>query len=508
MRTLRFRLLASYLVLMLVTLGVIAIAVLFTTSAQVAPSQPSFQRLTALARGLNMRNLVDQFTGDFEPVLGFRRVSVDDLLADFADRSGVRVLRLSYRLRDEEPVVTFDSANELTLNALFPGELNVRRGAPDNLSRLDLAAPSEQIYGEFRLNGQEWLFSGVAALPRPLQDEDGGAVLVAIPRPTQSLQQLLAEFGTDLFLPLIQAGLAGLVVAVGLAFFISRTIARPLQAVSRAATAVARGDLDQQVPVSGPTEVRAVAEAFNYMSAEVRATQQAQRDFMANVSHDLKTPLTSIQGYSQAIMDGAIRQPEQAAAIIHDEAGRLTRMVNELTDLARMQAGQFSLHVTTLDISTILSTVTEKLQVMARQKGIRLEVKVPILPEVAGDGDRLVQVFNNLIGNAIKYTPEQGRVWVIARPQDQGVEVLIRDNGIGIPKKDLPRIFERFYQVDKARGPKRGTGLGLAITYEIIQAHGGSIDVASIEGHGTQFSVHLPYAHKAQTIIRQAVRES
>jgi signal transduction histidine kinase len=306
---------------------------------------------------------------------------------------------------------------------------------------------------------------------------------------------------------LLQSCVIGLVVAILMAVLISRTIAKPLQATSDAASAVAEGDYNQRVPVQGPPEVRSVAEAFNRMSAEVRNAQQSQQDFMANVSHDLKTPLTSIQGYSQAIMDGAAKDPGAAAEIIHDEAGRLTRMVEELTDLARIQAGQFSLHLTAIDLGQMAKSVAQKLAVMADKKRITLEVDAPSMPPIAGDGDRLVQVMNNLIGNAIKYTRDGGSVRVITRADVRGVQLAVEDTGVGIAEDDLPRIFERFYQVDKARGPKRGTGLGLAITYEIVQAHGGRIVVQSKRGQGTRFTVWLP-SPTAETVISHSLRPS
>jgi signal transduction histidine kinase len=203
--------------------------------------------------------------------------------------------------------------------------------------------------------------------------------------------------------------------------------------------------------------------------------------------------LTSIQGYSQAIMDGTAKDPKQAAAVIHDEAGRLNRMVIELTDLERLQAGRLSMRTSAVDMSQIAQAIGQRLHVVAEKKDIELQIDAPSMPEIAGDGDRLAQVMMNLISNAIKYTPARGHVWVSTRINGGGVEVVVRDDGIGIPRNDLPRIFERFYQVDKTRGPRRGTGLGLAITHEIVQAHGGRINAHSDgPGQGTMFTVWLP----------------
>jgi signal transduction histidine kinase len=239
------------------------------------------------------------------------------------------------------------------------------------------------------------------------------------------------------------------------------------------------------------------------MSEEVQSTQQAQRDFLANVSHDLKTPLTSIQGYSQAIMDGATKNPSQAARIIHDEAARLNRLVNELTDLIRMQAGGLSLKMSGLDFNAIVTAIAERLQVVAENKQVKIVVKTNKLPIVGGDGDRLAQVLTNLLSNAIKFTPPDGIITVITQVTKSGVQLIVQDTGIGIPSEDLPRIFERFYQVDKARGPQRGTGLGLAITREIVQAHGGQIQVQSAGvNKGTTFIITLPLIDYS-TVVRK-----
>jgi len=262
---------------------------------------------------------------------------------------------------------------------------------------------------------------------------------------------------------------------------------------------LADGDTSQRAPVSGPPEVRAMAESFNDMAAKVAATQQAQRDFLANVSHDLRTPLTSIQGFSQAIVDGVASDPEsarRAAQIIHDETGRLHRMVESLLDLARLEAGSVTLERRPVQIDAIVRRVADSMAVRAKEQGVTLRTELPgELPPVSGDGDRLAQVFTNLIDNALGYTPLGGSVTLRAQRADGGLAVAVQDTGVGIPPDELSRIFERFYQVDKSRqrsAARRGTGLGLAIAREIIEAHGGKISATSTPGEGTTFTVWLP----------------
>ncbi|GAB4513724.1 MAG: hypothetical protein OHK0046_14780 [Anaerolineae bacterium] len=534
--SLRNRLLASYLLLLGLTLSVIVVALLVTTDSQPAPPQPTYQKLWPLARGLTVSNLVEEFIEELGPGvisgegggsvpeagstpgsslperllerLGDRENRLNNnalqtgsvravALQRYAETRSVRVLEVN--LTQDE--VLFDS----NLSTAANRQIRMNRedyAIPElaqNLPPDDRAEPLEQVFGRFTEDGVEWLFSGIIVQTQDTSDLI--AAIVAEPRPITSLQAVLADFGTSLARPLLQTTIISLFTALVMSVLISRTVARPLQAASAAAQAVAEGDLSQHVPITGPTEVRAVARAFNRMSAQVRATQQAQQDFLANVSHDLKTPLTSIQGYSQAIVDGAAREPRQAAEIIHEEAARLNRMVNELTDLARIQAGKFSMKTEDVDVGLIASEVARKLAVVAENKGIALDNRTLPMPIVQGDGDRLVQVFTNLLSNAIKYTPSGGRVRIQTQATEEGVEVLIRDTGIGIPKEDLPRVFERFYQVDKARGPARGTGLGLAITNEIVQAHGGKIYVESVEGNGTTFTVWLPRARVTEKTL-------
>ena len=319
--------------------------------------------------------------------------------------------------------------------------------------------------------------------------------LLAEPRPTVSLQETLSVFGSALAPSLLQAGVAGILIAILLAAIISRTIAQPLQRLAGAATAVARGDYGVNVPVSGPAELRSLAESFNQMTAEVLAANTAQRDFLGNVSHDLKTPLTSIQGYAQAIIDGAAEDTESAARTITEEASRLNRMVVELTDLERLQTGKLSMHVEPIDMRRLSEAVVKSLAVVAERKELKLEADLAPVALVTGDGDRLAQALMNLISNALQFTPAGGEVRVVVAPAPQGVMASIQDSGIGIAPEELGRVFERFYQVDKARGPQRGTGLGLAIAKEIVEAHGGRISVSSGgRDKGAVFCVWLPGA--------------
>ena len=259
---------------------------------------------------------------------------------------------------------------------------------------------------------------------------------------------------------------------------------------------------------NGPQEVQELALAFNDMNSRVLVSQKSQREFVANVSHELKTPLTSVQGFSQAILDGTANTPEaqkQAAQVIYDEAGRMHRMVLDLLDLARLDAGTLDLRRAPVDLPALLRNIAEKFTPQAQAAGVSIEVDSPALPPVTGDGDRLAQVFTNLVDNALKHTPAGGSISLRAGLTGSAaapgagaeVQVEVADTGVGIPPEALPHIFERFYQADLSRpgGEKHGTGLGLAIVKEIVGAHSGKIDVRSMLNAGSTFTVSLPLAN-------------
>lgn len=486
---LRGRLFLSYVLLLTVVLVVILAASLLILAARPVSPTETYERMTSL-----MREWLAGITVNTDERPLARLLELQSQLQDFARENEVRALGINVA----NNTVRFDSAGTLVSGDTFNIQLEsftlpiyLRRGLPLNI---------EPIFGTFNdQRDSRWAFAGLLTIR---QGTERVGVLLADQIPPQSLETVLARFSREFALLACQSTLLGLLVAAVLAAIVSRNLTRPLADLADAAAAFGKGNFEHQVVESGAPEIRAVASAFNHMSAEIQHTRQSQQDFLANVSHDLKTPLTSIQGYSQAIMDGAAKDPASAAKVIHQEAGRLNRMVTQLTDLARLQAGRLAMQTQPVDLGVLASAIGERLNLLASDKGLRLHVQAPPMPEIAGDGDRLAQVLTNLVSNAIKYTPQGGQIWLTTQVSSGGVEVVVRDSGVGISAEDLPRIFERFYQADKARGPRRGTGLGLAITQEIVQAHGGRITVASAGmGKGSTFTVWLP-SPNLTTIVR------
>jgi signal transduction histidine kinase len=241
-----------------------------------------------------------------------------------------------------------------------------------------------------------------------------------------------------------------------------------------------------------PKEMQELAESFNHMTQDVERAQLHLRHFVADVSHELRSPLTSIQGFAQALIDGTASDDAtklKAAQIIDEESRRLKRQVDELLELSRMQSSQAKILKEPVDIGEVLEHCVEVFTVQARQKQVTLELKsVPKLV-VAGNADRLEQVFGNLLDNAIKNSPSGGRVSLASRIEGSFARIVVSDSGPGIPPDQLPFVFERFYQVT---GTRTGVGLGLAIAREIVAAHDGNIEASSAPGEGARFTVSLP----------------
>jgi two-component system, OmpR family, sensor kinase len=492
---LRIRLLGSYILVIVLTLLVISVALFLVLRTRSQLTDTTTLRLYNFLTQIDAAQAQQTFALNPDGLTRLQQAALNRL----DKRYNVRIVLL-----DASGKVSYDTRQ---------GYQNGQQ-ADMNASLYTLPQPPDELQfsmtrGTLRNpDGSEWIF--VAQTPGSVAPQRNLLFMVAIKAPPSlGPAEVVQYYGPDLLVPLLQAGVIGLLVAVVLSLVITRSVARPLQDVAAAAAAVAGGQLDQKVPIGGPAEVRTVAEAFNHMTEQVQTAQVAQRDFLANVTHDLRTPLTSIQGFSQAIIDGVASDPgaaQRAAQIIYDEAGRLNRMVQELLDLARIEAGRFSMRRHSIRLDELLNSVGERISPRALEKGLKLTLDVPELPPIGGDGDRLVQVYTNLLDNAIKHTPRGGIVTLRATLQDGGVLTQVGDSGEGIPAVDLPHIFDRFYQVDKSRQSERreGAGLGLTITKGIIEAHGGQLRVDSQEGVGTMFSIWLPLAvSDASTVIRR-----
>lgn len=311
------------------------------------------------------------------------------------------------------------------------------------------------------------------------------------------------------------AGAAAVLVSGATAYLISRRVVRPVVEMARVARMVAEGNFKERVKVEGDDEISALARAFNMAvdateSAlkEMKNLERLRREFAADVSHEFRSPLATIRGYAEALLDGVVPEGERDRylQVLLEEAGRLSRLVDDMLQLETLEAPEFHLDIQPTDPGEAISSAVEAAEPKAREAGVPLLVEVADgLPPVAADPIRLAQILGNLLDNAIRFSPTGKPVTVGAdlreapdadgakKNRPRAVRFWVKDEGPGIPPEDIPRIWDRFYKVDKARQRKdRGTGLGLAIVKQLVTLHGGEVDVETAPGAGARFTFALP----------------
>ncbi len=295
---------------------------------------------------------------------------------------------------------------------------------------------------------------------------------------------------------LLLAGLIATVIGAGLGVAFSRTLTRPLDRLATAARAIAAKDLTQRVDTGGTVEVANVAYAFNDMADSLQKAEELRRNLVADVAHELRTPLTVMQGNLAAQLDGLFPLDLAETARLYDETRLLSRLVDDLRDLAQAEAGQLQLNFGTIDLTYVIESTAEAFNALASDKQIDLSLDVPAeLPLVKADSARVAQVLRGLITNALRHTPAHGRISISAVTLDKHVGVSVQDTGDGIAADEAPYVFDRFWRGDKSRARETGgSGLGLAIAKQLIEAQGGSIGVESAIGQGSRFWFTLPVA--------------
>ncbi len=289
---------------------------------------------------------------------------------------------------------------------------------------------------------------------------------------------------------LVIAGLGGAVLAAILAFLLARRLLRPIDQLAAATRRLASGETDVVVPVEGEDELAGLGRSFNVMASELAQARESQRSFLESVSHELKTPLTSIRGYAEALEEGAV-SPAEGGRVVAAEADRLQRLVFDLLDLARLDRAGFDVERCALDLGAVGRDAVQRHLRRAEQLGVELSAAGPDGATGIGDEGRLLQATSNLVENALRLTPPGGEVQVRTAPGT----IAVRDTGPGLAAEDLPHVFERFYLYDRYRSERAvGTGLGLAIVKELVAAMGGEVSASASPGGGAEFVIRLPTA--------------
>jgi signal transduction histidine kinase len=331
----------------------------------------------------------------------------------------------------------------------------------------------------------------MAAEPFQIGGAAAGFVLAV-----QPISDGLALYVGRMFRLFLLSGAAALALAFVVVYFISYRLTRPLNDMARATQQYARGDFGYRVQTAEDNELRQLAEAFNSMAISLATLESSRRSFVANVSHELKTPMTSIGGFIDGILDGTIpdQQHKKYLELVSEEVKRLSRLVTGMLNLSKIEDGELQLNLKPFDISELLFTTILRFEQIVAAKRLELAGLDALEPvTLQGDRDMLTQVFYNLIDNAVKFTPPGGRLEFDARAERETYIFRLRNTGVGISSEELARVFERFYKTDKSRSfDVKGAGLGLYLARTIVKMHGGTISAASDGESYAQFTVELP----------------
>lgn len=315
--------------------------------------------------------------------------------------------------------------------------------------------------------------------------------------PPDVAQHLERGFGDALLLALAVATAAAVVTALAASWLLALRLVRPIRTLAEAAQRIGQGSYDVRVPVSASgEELATLGTAFNQMAAALESTEHRRQALLADLAHELRTPLATLEGYVEGLADGVVPADEEAWTVLQAELARLRRLAEDLSAVSRADEQRLDLRRGPVDPGALVAAAVQAAQPTFAAKGVALQANIDQrLPSVAADADRIGEVLANLLGNALLHTPSGGLVEVTARGRGDELELAIADTGEGIPPELLERVFERFFRVDPARTRDGGTGsgIGLTITRAIVDAHGGRVWAESAgSGRGTRLVVRLP----------------
>jgi len=318
---------------------------------------------------------------------------------------------------------------------------------------------------------------------------------------TEAIQRILGDFLGTLFIALAVAAIVATVTSLATSLFVARRITVPLRQMTQVSQRISAGNYAERIviaPVHSTDELGQLASSINTLAVALEQTERRRLEVIGNVAHELRTPIATLEGYLEGLLDGVIEPSPLTWAMLHTEAGRLRRLVDDLQELSRAEARQVPLSLQPVTPQRLVQDALEPLEGQFAEKGLELQIHVPEdLPQVMADPTRAVQILTNVLVNALRYTPAPGKVAVAVSREEAMVAFRINDTGVGLSPEQIAHIFERFYRVDKSRSRTLGgSGIGLTIAQSLAQAMGGEIRVESAGlGQGSSFTLTLPQSH-------------
>lgn len=396
----------------------------------------------------------------------------------------------------EQTMKTFaEFTNVSIFHILNNGKVILHTGVHDSTDRSFIRQTDlDRIYAGKKVSlmyedpdGNRYFITG-----QPLINEGVISSALYVMASTKQMEQSLSNVRDVLLF----SGLGAFFLAIGMTWFLAQLLSRPLLQMQQATRRIARGELETRLQIKSWDELGSLAEAINDLAVDLQRYRDTRQELFSNISHDLRTPITYLEGYSRVVRDHLYEteeEKERYVEIIHQEAIRLQHLVDDMFDLATMEEGRITLVEEELNLTTLVDQAVQKIELKAKEKSLSLSFQsAGTVSLVHADPKRMEQIILNLLGNAIRYT-EKGDIHVTLLYTAESVILSVEDTGIGIPQEDLPYIFERFYRVEKSRARKYGgTGLGLSIVKKLVELQGGTIGVTSKLGNGTRFEVHLP----------------
>lgn len=421
-----------------------------------------------------MREDVEELATHFANMVKSHDVGSNEMIQNFAEFSNVGIYLIQTSTKEKVNLGKIDIADNSFIHE----------------SDLQMFEKGTAIFREFTsVDDQSYFVSA-----RPLVNE-GAAIYVL--SSMKSMEESLSRVRGYLAL----SGAGAFFLALGFTYIVSQFLSRPMLQMEQATRRIAKGDMETRVDVRSSDEIGDLGSAINDLARDLQHYRDTRQEFFANISHELRTPITYLEGYAKVLSDELYdteEEKKQYLTIIHQEALRLNRLINDLFELSKMEEGKISLSLEWVDLAEIVENSVQKVQLKAKEKDLTLYSDVAEqVPLVYADGLRMEQVVLNLMENAVRYTVK-GTVRVRLLKEKNANQIIVEDTGMGISADELPYIFDRFYRVEKSRSREYGgTGLGLAIVKKLVELQGGTIEVYSQIGVGTRFIIKLPVQQPA-----------